>query len=450
MEAGTDEKQRMDFLLSVINEHKNSRQYKMAVDAEAYYDEENPTITRYEKIIYDMQGRAHRDMYTANHKIKSGFFSKAVDQEISYLLGNGVTFRDESAKQKLGTATNPFDRAVQKAGEYAQVGGVSFGFWNLDHVDVFKITEFAPLYDEDNGSLMAGVRFWRICDNKPLRATLYEPDGFTEYIKRSGEDMQILTPKRPYKLFIKSQELLAEKIYSGENYPSFPIVPLKNNEKSRSELSGKRNTIDALDLARSNMINNVDEGNLIYWVLVGCDGMDEEDDQAFLDQLRRTKVAHAGKGSDVSVEAHSIEAPYVGTQAAIDMLEHALYQDFQMFNSQDVTASNQSATAIDAAYTNLDLKTDKFEGQVTDFINRILALAGIDDSPTYTRSKLVNPQEAMQTLLMAAEYLDSEYITRKALTLMGDGDMAEDMLNRMASDEINRYSGTHETVEETV
>lgn len=42
-----------------------------------------------------MQGRAHTDMWTANHKLASRFFGLAVDQEVSYLLGNGVTFAEK-------------------------------------------------------------------------------------------------------------------------------------------------------------------------------------------------------------------------------------------------------------------------------------------------------------------------------------------------------------------
>lgn len=428
----------MAFIQSAISEHKRSKRYKVAVDAKAYYDGENPTITRYEKIVYDMQGRAKRDIFSANHKIANHFFKRAVDQETNYLLGNGVTFQDERTGDKLGTRTKPFDRAVQKAAKYAQIGGVGYGFWNLDHVDVFSVLEFVPLPDEENGALMAGIRFWSLDTDKPLRATLYETDGYTEYIQKPGEKMTILGKKRPYKVKVATSDLMGAKIFDGENYPGFPIVPLKNNDGEKSEIIGKRNTIDALDLAKSNMVNNVDEGNLIYWVLTGCDGMDEEDDQAFIDQLRRIRVAHAGKGNDVSVESRSIEAPYAGTQSTIDMLENTLFQDFQMFNPKDVTASNQSATAINSAYTPLDLKTDEFEGQVTDFINGILSLAGLDDKPTYTRSKLINPQESMQTVLMGAEHLDDEYITKKILTILGDADMIEEVLNRRAADELNR------------
>lgn len=444
--CGDDERRRIAFIQSAIADREGESLYKTATAANLYYGGENPTITNYEKIIYDMQGRAQKDMYTANHKIASSFFKLAVNQQVSYLLGNGVTFQNESTKKKLGTRTKPFDRMLQVAAKYAQIGGASFSLWNLDHLDVFEATEFVPLYDEENGALAAGIRFWQLDRDRPLRTTLYEIDGFTEYIQRPGEEMGILLPKRAYKLHVNKSDLLPAQIFDGENYPSFPIIPFKNNKQCKSEIVGKRNTIDALDLVRSNMVNNVDEGNLIYWVLVGCDGMDEQDDQAFLDQLHRTHVAHAGKGGadGVSVEAHSIEAPYISTREATEMLERTLYQDFQLFNSADVTASNQSATAINAAYTNLDLKTDDFEAQVTEFVNGVLALAGIDDEPTYTRSKLINPQESVQTILMAAEYLDEEYITKKVLTILGDGDMAEEILKRRAAEDLNRLGGGNE------
>ena len=123
LSCGQDERRRMDFIRSAVNQHRSSDIYEIAVAAQKYYDGENPTINKYEKILYDMQGRAHRDMYTANHKIASRFFGFVVDQANSYLLGNGVTFPDGTDKGKLGS---DFDRQVSRAAEYAMIGGVSF------------------------------------------------------------------------------------------------------------------------------------------------------------------------------------------------------------------------------------------------------------------------------------------------------------------------------------
>lgn len=440
LDIGTDEKTRMDFIQTVIQEHKSSQLYKTALEAEMYYNGENPTINKYEKILYDLAGRAHMDMWSANHKIASRFFGFAVDQETSYLLGNGVTFKNKQTKGKLETPILRFDSQVQLAGQLALIGGVSYGLWNLDHIDVFSVKEFIPLFDEENGAIKAGVRFWQIDDSKPLRATLYELDGYTDYIRRKGEDMQILTPKRTYKIFTGYSEIDGAKIYGGENYPDFPIVPLYNNDKSKSELCGKRNTIDALDLANSGMVNNVDEGNLIYWVINNAAGMDDLDDQQFLERIKTMHVVHTDNGA--TAEPHSIEAPFTGTQTTIDTLYKQLYTDFQCFDSSAVSAGNQTATAIRASYVPLDLKCDKFERQVTKFINGILSLAGIDDEPSYTRNQIINKQEEMQTLLLSAQYMTEDYITRKALTILGDPDMAEKILNQKDADDLNRFDGT--------
>lgn len=413
-----------------------SRAYKTAVDAALYYDGENPTITRYEKILYDMQGKAHKDMWTATHKLASRFFGFAVDQEVSYLLGNGVSWGDDTTAGKLCA---DFDQEVMEAARAAKIGGVSFGFWDWDHLRVFEVTEFVPLYDEENGALCAGIRFWRVAPDKPMRATLYELDGFTEYFQPENKGMEVMREKRSYKQLVRTAEVGGTEIYDGGNYPGFPIVPLRNNKRGLSEIVGKRNTIDALDLASSNMVNNVDEGNIIYWAIKGYGGSDDMDAVKFLDRVRTLHVAQMPNGDEsTSVEPHSIEAPFEGTSATIDMLKKKLYEDFQCFDASAVTAANQTATAIKASYVPLDLQTDKFEAEVTRFLAEILRIAGIDDKPSYTRNQIINKSEEVQALLLGAQYYDDEYITKKLLTINGDIDQYEEMMKRKAADEIDR------------
>ena len=86
----------------------------------------------------------------------------------------------------------------------------------------------------------------------------------------------------------------------------------------------------------------------------------------------------------------------------------------------------------------LDLKTDKFEAEVTRFIAEILRLAGIDDKPSYTRNQIINKSEETQNILLGAQYYDDEYITKKLLTINGDIDQYEDMARRKAAEEIDR------------
>ena len=433
--ASKNEAAKMAFVFDAITEHKGSEPYIIALDAEQYYKGLNPRITKYEKIIYDMRGDAHVDKWTPNHKIASNFFNFAITQENQYLLGNGATFTKDDTKAKLG---DDFDTRLQDLGKKALVGGVAFGFFNLDHIDTFSLLEFVPLYDEENGALRAGIRFWQVSPDKPMRATLYEEDGYTDYI-RANDKSAILHEKRPYKLKVRTSEADGEEIYDGENYPTFPIVPLWGNDKKQSELVGRQGTLDAFDLLNSNLINNLDEANYIYWVLTNCGGMDDIDDAKFIEQLKTTHVAHADGDSGATAEAHTIEAPYQASESAIQTIQRRLYEDFMCLDVNSLSAANKTATEIKAAYQPLDSKCDMYEYCVIEFVQKILELAGIDDKVTFTRSKVVNKSDEINTLLAAQAYLDDETIVEQVCQILGIADKTDEIIRKRRTEEQSRF-----------
>ena len=434
VKLGEDEGARKDFILQVINEHKSSAGYRTAADADLYYRHLNPTIMRAQKIVYNLLGQAVPDVWSANNKIPSRYYFYFVTQGVQFLLGNGVSFADDKTKEKLG---KDFDNIVQKAATNAMNGGVSFGFWNNDHLEQFSILEFAPLYDEEDGALKAGIRFWQVSPDKPLRATLYELDGLTEYIKLKGEDISVLKDKRPYVQIVASSEVSGTEILDGQNYPGFPIVPLWNVNR-QSELIGSRGTLDAYDLMASALVNNIDDANLIYWVIRNAGGMDDLDDQKFVQRLKTIHVAHLE--GDEEVDQHQVEVPFQASEVALARLRSQLFDDFMALDVKEIAAGAVTATQIKAAYEPLNAKTDLFEYQVTEFIRGILALIGIDDMPAYTRSMIVNQQETIQNLVTSAEYLSADYVTRKVLDTLGDIDKADEVINQRMLEDMSRYS----------
>jgi SPP1 family phage portal protein len=433
--VGENEIERMQFVLSAINEHKESGQYKVARDAELYYKHQNPTIMRFQKFVHNQFGNKVPDIWSANNKIASNWYNYFTTQGIQYLLGNGVSFSDDNTKDKLGKT---FDRRIKEISTHAKNGGVAFGFWNKDHLEVFSVKEFVPLYDEENGSLMAGIRFWQIDDTRPLRATLYELDGYTEYIKRQSEDVEVKTDKRTYTEIVKSSEADGEQIFDGENYPSFPIVPMFNINK-QSDLIGNQGTIDAYDLMISGLINNVSDGEFIYWVLSNCDGMSDVDVAKFIEQLTVTHFAKMDNTDEGSkAEAHKVDVPFQASSEALDRLENQLFKDFMALKVDNISAGATN-DQIQAAYEPLNQKTDDFEYCVTDFIEGILSLVGIEDTPTYTRSQMSNRAEVVEIINTSAETLPDEYRTKKILEILGDADKFDEIMNQKESEEIGRY-----------
>lgn len=452
LEIGDNEKDKADFILRLINQYKSSEMYQMAIIGEEYTKGKNRTAVQYQKMITDLHGRQYIDRFSPNHKSTSNFFAIFTTQLNQYLLSNGVTWGKKETARKLGA---DFDARIQKAGKAALIGGVSYGFYNFDHLEIFEATEFAPLYDEENGSLSAGVRFWQIDTDKPLRATLYEMDGYTDFLfqKKEGknvkevwqkiEDGCYTQGKTPYKLKVRTSEADGVEIYAGENYPTFPIVPLWGNPSHQSELVGLREKIDAYDLILNGYENDLDNAQ-IFWIIRGAGGMDDVDLTKFLDRLRTVKAVAPEDGHEV--QPVEISIPYEARERLLDRLERQLYKDAMILNPSDIASGASTATQIRAAYEPQNVKTDQFEYCLIDFLQGILKIAGIEDSPTFTRSQIVNAQEEIQTVVSAANYLSTEYVTQKILTLLGDGDKTAEVLRQIDAENADRI-GTMETDE---
>ena len=436
---GENDQNRMDFVRAVINDHQNSQLYKNAVIADKYDRQQNVTIYNYQKALFNLQGRPVEDLWSANYKLASNFFKRFVTQQNQFLLGNGITWGKDETSEKLG---DDFDTRTQEAGRAALVGGVSFGFWNLDKLVVFKVTEFAPMYDEENGALMAGVRFWQLASNKPLRATLYELDGYTDYMWENGKP-SILKEKRPYILKTRTTQVDGTEIYDGENYPSFPIVPFWGNPHHQSELLGIRSQIDAYDIIKSGFADDLDTAQ-VYWVLHNTGGMDDEDLAQFIERLHIVHAASVDDAAGTAVDAHTVDIPHEGREKLLDRLEADLYKDYMAFNPDSIVSGAATATQIRAAYEPINSKADEYEYCAIEFLKGVLHVAGIEDDPTFERSYIINRQEEIQVLTMAGQYLTDDYVTRKILTVLGDGDRADDILGEMDAEDIERITPQEE------
>lgn len=418
------------FLRSAINSYCSEKEYVDAEIAEEYYKRRNVTIMEFQKLLYTISGKAIPDNFSANFKLRSSWFYYFVTQLNQYLLGNGVTWREKDTAEKVG---KNFDKLLKKAGRYAQVHNVAYGFWNLDHIEIFSKLEFCPFVDEENGALSAGLRFWQIAPSKPLHATFYELDGYTELIWRDGKEGEILKPKRSYTTVIRRSAVDGTEIYDGENYPSFPIVPFWGINK-QSELEGRREAIDCYDLIKSGFANTVDEASYIYWAIQGAGGMKDMDLAKFVERM---KTLHAALVEDegAKAEPNQIEAPYASREALLDRLSKDLHRDFMAVDIANIANGADTATQIRAAYEMLDEKASDFEDSALSFLDGILEVAGIDETPTLNRTRIINVSEEISNVLQAADSLTPDYVTRKVLTLLGDGDLADDIiLERDAED----------------
>ncbi len=394
------------FCLAAITEHKACEAYRMAVEADAYDRQQNTTIMNYTKMLYTLTGSPVVDFTASNNKIVSNFFRRLNVQRAQYLLGNGVSFEKAGVKDKLGAG---FDGVLAKLGYKALIHGVAFGFWNLNALYCFPLTEFVPFYDEESGALRAGVRFWRLSHDKPLFFVIYEEDGYTK-VRSDDSKTTVLQEKRQYKLRTSAAPALGKEVVGGDNYGSLPIVPLWSSELKQSTLVGMQRAIDSYDLIRSGFANDLTDCAQIYWLVKNAGGMNDNDLAQFRDRLKLMHIAGIACDEGADAQAVTQEIPYAARTAYLERIRNGIYEDFGALDTSSISAAAKTATEINAAHQPLDEMTDDFEANVTAFLQQLLLLQGITAAPLYKRNRIANQADETQMVMTAASVLDEETV----------------------------------------
>lgn len=424
---------------TAINIHLSSKDLRIALDADEYDHQRNTTILNFVKKLYSRDGTMSVDEYASNNKICSALFRRLNKQRNVYSLGNGVQFEKESVKEKLGI---DFDTRLKEAGYYALIHGVSFLFWNVNHVHVYKLTEFVPLYDEETGALQAGIRFWQIDCNKPMYAILYEVDGFTRFRKASQDrggtgDFEVMEEKRAYRVTYAKAEAQAEpEIVGEENYNALPIIPLYGSELKQSTLVGMKASIDAYDLVRSGFADDLQDCSEIYWVVNGSFDTNYKDLGEFRDRLKRYHIA--GVDDDATITPHTQEIPYQARKEFLNQIRSGIYEDFGALDVHTIEAGSTN-DHIEAGYQPMDEQADDYEYQIIDAIQNLLCLIGIEDeTPTFKRNKISNLKEQTDMIIECGNYLDDETILKHLPFLTPDE--IQGVLERKQTEDYDRFA----------
>lgn len=436
----------IEFIRQAINEHRASEQYKIALDADEYEAQRNTTIMSYVKQLYTMDGRTVPDFTSSNNRLASNFYHRLNTQRRCYSIGNGISFTKTERVTVNGIETtvdrtkdflgNDFDSAMDKAVDFALRHGISFVFWNMDHADIFKFTEFVPLWDEETGSLKAGIRYWSLdWQKRPVFVVLYEEEGYTKFRTRQGSvglDIVLDVERKPYKQTIASSQADGEMIVGGSNYSDLPIVPLWANKAHQSTLVGMKGKIDAYDLIASGFANDLEDCAEIYWIVGNAMGMDDGALAKFRDRLKFQHIATADLDNS-SITPYTQDIPTGARTAFLETIRNQIYEDFGALDVHTVAAGTTN-DHIDAAYQPMDEEADDLEYQIIQCIRQILKLNGIDDMPIFKRNRISNQAEQVNMLMMAANYLDDETILKKLPFLTVD-EVQKVLLNRDAEND---------------
>lgn len=434
-------------ITNAVNDWKSGTIYTNAVVADLYDKQQNPTLKQINALKTKMSQQTYGGMVTADIKseISSNFFHRLNTQRNTYLLGNGLTFPVDTVKDKLGA---DFDTQMKKAGYYALIHGVTFGFWN-GKLNIFEATEFCPLWSEETGVLMAGIRFWQVDSTKPTFFTLYETDGYIDF-KLDGAEWNEIKPKASYIVTMRYTEAEGASVADEHNYSALPIIPFWGSNLKQSTLVGLRSLIDAYDVVNSGFADDLNEMQEIFWILQNYGGMTQGDLTKFFRRLKWFKVAEMDGSDDGKITPYRQEVPYQSRQVFLDSIRKQIYEGFGAFDVHTVSAGATN-DHIEAAYQPIDEEADDFEYRVIQFVQSLGALIGIaseDCTPQFKRNRISNQKEQVEMVIMEAPYFDTETVLKKFPNVTPDE--IEEIMKRKTAEDIDRFMGSEEEIEEVV
>lgn len=448
---------RAEFIQSAIAAHKSSDKYKLALIADKYDRQENVTINEYAKTLYSMHvgddGKATAvksdDFTAANNKLASNFFNRLNTQRVQYSLANGISFvqpeegsAEDEVKEAMGVG---FDRKIADAAYAACKHGEAFCYWNSDRVHSFELTEFCPFWDEMTGELRAGIRFWQMDSTRPLCATLYTEDGFSDWRQEGGEltpldrdgnptGSEVVQAYKTETAYIAADD--EEIIIGEENYGRLPIIPMWASRLKQSTLVGMRAHIDAYDLVKSGFANDLQDCATAYWIVENAMGMTEADLAEFRDRLRLEHIAKVDGTDGAKATQYTQEVPFQARQALLEELRNGIYEDFGALDVHTVSAGATN-DHIDAAYQPLDENAADFEYWVGECVEQLVRLAGYDDSPIFQRNRISNQKEQVEMVVQEAQWLDAATVLRKLPNIRPDEVAA--ILASMEGEDMGRF-----------
>ena len=433
----------------IISEHMSGELYSTAKTADEYDRQRNTTIYNYVHTLFSVTGQALVDYTATNSRIASNFFHRLNMQRCTYLLGNGVSFADDEGGKTKAALGSRFDEDLARCAYKGLIHGVSFGFWDVDRLYNFPVTEFAPLWDEYTGALRAGVRFWRLAADKPVSVELYEEDGVTTFRGKDFGALTVYQEKHGYKQIVRSNRADGERVVGYDNYGTLPIVPIWGSELKQSTLIGMQQAIDSFDLIRSGFANDLSDVSQVYWLLENYGGMNDDALKKFRDRLKFQHIASVDTSQGGSVKAYTQEIPFEARQAYLTAIRKGIYEDFGALDVMNISAAAKTATEIDASYQPLDEEADHFELQVIPFVQQVCKLAGLGDvAPVFKRNRISNQKEQTDMVASMLEIIDQKTALSKLPWISVDE--IDTILENTDYEEGRRFRDVDEGPDETI
>lgn len=365
-----------------IQDDVSSEKKKFARLGQRYYEGDHD-IKNYKLYYYDGEGMLQEDKTRANQKIPHPFFTELVDQEVQYMLSgkDGFIFSDnpelQSELDKYFNENEDFTSelyelltgAITKGFEYM------YAYRNKNNMLSFQCADSLGVVlvrakDTDDGCEY--VIYWYIDriekgKKKIKRIQVWDKDQTYFYVQSGDgkivEDKDEAINPRPHVIYTKDGD--ESKYYEGFGF--IPFFRLDNCKKQFSALKPIKAIIDDYDLHACSLSNNLIDFDTPLYAVRGFQGDN-------LDELiQNVKVKkHIGLDSEGGVDVQTVDIPYQARQTKLELDEKNIYRFGMGFNSAQLGDGNITNIVIKSRYALLDLKCNKLEIRLKQFLRQIL------------------------------------------------------------------------------
>jgi len=355
---------------TAINDFLNSCERKAMIVAEDYYNGKNTTVNALKRVYWSdrLKGWAE-NAFVANNKIGYGFFYDMVSQKVNTLHNEPPSITMDKKYKFPNDYEKQLGFSLKKAGTLASIQGTAFMFEDLDNnISVFKASDCIPYYDDDSGVLRALIRFWIVKTKYKdiLYFEVYEEDGVTKY--RDTPRLEIVQNKIPYKFTVRSSAISSE--VENATISKIPIVEYMNNEYRQSDFKPNiRSKIDIIDIIESGFANNIEDFSEVYWTIKESANVPMDTYEDFVANISRTKKVF---GEDI--KPNQIAIPTEARSTFVKMMKEDLIKDSGVIDTETMTGSSLTTTAIKAATMKLRQRVSDLEWFAYQSTNELIAI----------------------------------------------------------------------------
>lgn len=365
-----------------IDSDAASNKKQLAREGQRYYDGEHD-IKNYRVFFIDADGKLQEDTLRSNFKISHPFFAELTDQAVQYMLSGKEGFIRSDIPELQTELDSYFNENEDFTSELYEIltdtitKGFAFAYAYMGEdgrtafqcADSMGVVEVRAKETADNCDY---VIYWYVDrvnkDNKEIkRIQVWDKTQTYYYTDLDGKielDASAEINPRPHVVYTKGN------VTYCEDYGMIPFFRMDNNRKQYSGLRPIKPIIDDYDLMNAGLTNNIQDANEVLYVVKGFQGDN-------LDELMTNIKAkkHIGVDESGGVDIQTIAIPTEARKIKMEIDEKNIFR-FGMGVSTEGLKDTSATTsiAIKSAYALLDLKCNKLEIRLKQFMRRLLKI----------------------------------------------------------------------------